>query len=197
MMISAILLAAGQSKRMGKLKQLIPLGNSTIVEQSIDNLLNSRVSEVIVVLGHEAEAIAQKISNRPVKIAINPAYIQGMTTSIVAGLKLVSDKAEAVMIALADQPFIDHQVINRLIDEFDTNKRGIIIPNYQGRNGHPIIFDIKYKDEILALGSQGQLSDVVHRHSEDVLRIIVDSENILFDIDTVQDYEQARRINAC
>ena len=99
------------------------------------------------------------------------------------------------MLALADQPFIDCQIINRLIDEFDTHNKGIVVPVCKGRSGHPVIFDLKYKDELLALGSQGQARDIKHRHPEDVLRIMVDSEKILIDIDTVQDYERALRIS--
>jgi molybdenum cofactor cytidylyltransferase len=81
-MISAIVLAAGEAKRMGRLKQLMPLGESTILEKTLDNLLGSKVSEVIVVLGHRAEEIKKIIAARPVKIALNPDYPQGMGTSI-------------------------------------------------------------------------------------------------------------------
>ncbi|MGA7677207.1 MAG: NTP transferase domain-containing protein, partial [Dehalococcoidia bacterium] len=87
-MVSAILLAAGQSKRMGKLKQLMPFGQSTIVEQAVDNLLGSAVDEVIVVVGYKAEDVIKAIAAKPVKVAINPDYEQGMSTSIMAGLNL-------------------------------------------------------------------------------------------------------------
>ncbi len=183
-MISAILLAAGQSKRMGKPKQLMPLGNSTIVEQSIDNLLNSRVSEVIVVLGYEAEAVAEKVATRPVKIAINPAYHQGMSTSIVTGLNLVSDKAGAVMLALADQPFVDSQTINSLMEAFVAHNRGIAIPVYRGRRGHPVIFAIRYKGELLKLKGDIGGREIIERHPDDVLEVAVNCEGICIDIDT-------------
>jgi len=187
-MVSAILLAAGESKRMGKPKQLMLLGNSTIVEQTIDNLLNSRVSEVIIVLGYKAEAVVEKIATRPVKIAINPAYPQGMSTSIVTGLNLINDKAKAVMLALADQPFIDSQTISRLIDEFDSHDKGIAIPVYQGRRGHPVIFAIKYKEELLGLTGDigGRL--IIERHPDDILEISVSTESINIDIDTIDGY---------
>jgi molybdenum cofactor cytidylyltransferase len=187
-MVSAILIAAGESKRMGKLKQLMPLGRKTVVEQTIDNLLNSKVSEVIVVLGYKAEAVVEKIATRPVKIAINPAYHQGMSTSIVTGLNLVSDKAKAVMLALGDQPFIDSQTINRLTDEFDSHDKGIAIPVYQGRRGHPVIFAIKYKEELLSLTGDigGRL--IIERHPDDILEVAVSTESINIDIDTIDSY---------
>ncbi len=129
-MISAILLAAGEAKRMGKLKQLMTLGGKSILEHSIDNFLASRVSEVIVVLGCEAEVVVKKVAARPVKIAMNPAYREGMSGSIVRGLDLVSDGGRAVMLALADQPFVDSRVIDRMIDEFNTHNKGIVVPVY-------------------------------------------------------------------
>jgi len=191
-MLSAILLAAGQSKRMGKLKQLMPLGGKTILEQTVDNLLNSRVSEVIVVLGYKAEAMAEKVATRPVKIAVNPAYHQGMSTSIVTGLNLINDKARAVMLALADQPFVDSQTINRLIGEFDSHNKGIAIPVYHGRRGHPVIFAVKYKEELLGLTGDigGRL--IIDHHPDDILEVAVNCEGICIDIDTVDSYHLER-----
>ena len=195
-MISAILLAAGESKRMGGLKQLmlLGLGEKTILEHSIENLLSSRVNEVIVVLGYEAERVAERIADRPVRIVVNPAYREGMSASIARGVELVDDRARAIMLALADQPFIDCHIIDCLIDEFDTNNKGIVVPVYKGRSGHPVIFNAKYKEELLALGSQGQARDIKNSHPEDVLRVVVNSEKVIVDIDTVQDYERAQRI---
>ena len=187
-MVSAIVLAAGESKRMGKLKQLMPLGTKTILEQTIDNLLDSRVSEVIVVVGYKAEALVEKVATRPVKIAVNPAYHQGMSTSIVAGLNLVNDKARAVMLALADQPFIDSQTINRLIDEFDSRTKGIAIPVYQSRRGHPVIFAVKYKGELLRLKGDIGGREIIEQHPDDVLEVAVNCEGICIDIDTVDSY---------
>ena len=91
--VSAILLAAGRASRMGKLKQLMPLGESTILEQTLDNLLASKVSEVIVVLGYKAEEITRRLSGRPAKVVVNPLYRKGIGTSIAAGLKFVEPEA--------------------------------------------------------------------------------------------------------
>ncbi len=190
-MVSAILLAAGESKRMGKPKQLMPFGRSTILEQTIDNLLNSKVSEVIVVLGHKAEEIKQKLATKPLKMALNPVYHQGMSTSIIAGLKLVDERARAIMLALADQPFIDSQVINRLVDEFCDHNKGIVIPTYQSRRGHPIIFAIKYKEELAGLKGDIGGRQIIEHHPDDVLEVAVDSPAINIDIDTTDDYNSS------
>lgn len=191
-MISAILLAAGESKRMGKLKQLMPLGEESILEHSLDNLLSSRVGEVILVLGSEAETVRKKVAARPVRITVNPDYRQGMSTSIARGLGSVSDSAGAVMLALADQPFIDSRVINRLIDEFDTHNKGIVVPVYQGRIGHPIIFAIKYRGELLGLSGDTGGKEIIDRHPDDVLEVSVDSEDIHIDIDDMVSYEREK-----
>ena len=131
-LISVVILAAGESKRMGKPKQLMPLGRTTILEQTVANCLNSEVNEVIVVLGYRAEEARSIIATQPVKLAINPNYQRGMSTSIMAGLNMVDSRAQAVMLALGDQPFIDSQTLNRLIDEFYDHDKGIVIPVYRG-----------------------------------------------------------------
>jgi len=187
-MVSAILLAAGKAKRMGKLKQLMPLGGTTILEQAIDNLLNSAVGEVIVVVGYRAEEVIEKIATKPVKIAINPIYHQGMSTSIVAGLNLVDNSARAVMLALADQPFVDSQTINRLIGEFSTHDKGIAVPPYRGRSGPPVLFAIKYKGELLGLKGDIGGRQIIREHPDDILEVAVDSESINIDIDTMGNY---------
>jgi len=183
--VSAILLAAGESKRMGKFKQLMPLGNSTMVEQTTDNLLSSGVSEVIVVLGHRAEEVMKRVATKPIKIALNPIYHQGMGTSIVAGLNLVDSRAQAVMLVLGDQPFVDSQTIDRLIEEFDAHDKGIALPVYQGRRGHPIIFSIKYKAQLSGLKGDIGGREIIKEHPEDILEVAVECEGINIDIDTM------------
>jgi molybdenum cofactor cytidylyltransferase len=188
-MISAILLAAGQSKRMGELKQLMPFGQSTIVEQAVDNLLGSAVDEVIVVVGYKAEDVIKAIAAKSIKLVINPDYEQGMSTSIIAGLKLVRGKVQGVMLAMGDQPLVDSQTINRLIEEFYNHDKGIAVPTYQGRRGHPIIFAIKYKKQLLKLRGDVGGRQIIKDHPDDVLEVAVDSESIVADFDTTDDYQ--------
>jgi molybdenum cofactor cytidylyltransferase len=194
-MISAILLAAGESNRIGQPKQLMPFGRSTILERTIDNLLNSAVSETIVVLGYRNEEIRQTISGKPVKIAINPDYQQGMSASIIAGLKQVDKRARAVLIALGDQPFVDSQTITSLVEAFIANKRGIIIPVYQGRRGNPVIFAVRYKGELLNLKGDVGGREIIKRHPDDVLEVTVNCEGVLLDIDTAENYTSIIKLN--
>jgi molybdenum cofactor cytidylyltransferase len=194
-MISAILLAAGESNRMGQPKQLMPFGQSTTLERTIDNLLNSAVSETIVVLGYRNEEIRQTISGKPVKIAINPDYQKGMSASIIAGLKQIDKRARAVLLALGDQPFVDSQTINSLVEAFIANKKGIIIPVYQGRRGNPVIFAIKYKGELSNLKGDIGGRDIIKCHPDDVLEVAVNCEGVSLDIDTAENYTSMIKLN--
>ena len=187
-MVSVVLLAAGKAKRMGKLKQLMPLGTSTIIEKTVDNLLGSSAGEVIVVLGHKAEDIKKKLATSDVKITFNPLFEKGMGTSIAAGLKLVDSNAKAVMLTLADQPFIKSQTIDKLIKAFEESDKGIVIPVYQDKPGHPIIFSLKYKAELEDLSGDIGGREIIKRHPEDVLIVAIDDEGVIIDIDTMDSY---------
>jgi molybdenum cofactor cytidylyltransferase len=187
-MISSILLAAGESRRMGQPKQLMSFGQHTILEQAIDNLVNSAVSETVVVLGHKAEELVKTITNKPVKIALNPDYQQGMSTSIIAGLNLIDSRARAIMLAMGDQPFVDSQTINSLLEAFVAHNKGIIIPVHQGRRGHPAIFAIRYRDELLRIVGDIGGREIIDRHPDDVLEVAVDCEGVCIDIDTMDTY---------
>lgn len=185
--VSAIILAAGESRRMGQLKQLLPLGDSTILERTIDKILGSTVNEVIVVLGHQAAEVRQKIAGRPIKIVVNPDYPKGMASSIAAGLKFVDSQAEAVMLVLGDQPYVDSLTINRLIDAFASHNKGIAIPTYQGQRGHPLIFSRKYDEPLARLSGDIGGREIISQHPEDVLEVAVNCPGVVTDIDTPPD----------
>jgi len=187
-MVSAILLAAGESKRIGKPKLLLPFGKGTILGQTIDNLLSSKVGEVIVVVGYRAQEMIKAIANRPVKVVVNPFYHQGMSTSIIVGLSLVDDKAQRLMVALADQPIINNKVFNRLVEESLGADKGITIPIYRGKRGNPIIFSTKYKEELLSLKGDVGGKQIIKQHLDDILEVAIDSESINIDIDTMGNY---------
>ncbi|MDP2931768.1 MAG: molybdenum cofactor cytidylyltransferase [Chloroflexota bacterium] len=187
-MVSAILLAAGESRRMGQSKLLLSFGGSTILEHALDNLLKSRVDEVIVVIGNQADEMRKRIASRPVKVITNPDFRQGMATSVTRGLNLVNPKSSAIMLVLADQPLIDSQTINKLIDAFASHDRGIVIPVYRGKRGHPIIFASKYREALLQLKGDVGGRELVGQHLGDILEVPVDSPGVALDIDTPDDY---------
>ena len=192
MFTSAILLAAGESRRMGRMKLLQPLGAKTILEQALDNLLCSLVDEVIVVVGYQAEEVIGRIAQRSAKIAFNPRYRQGIGTSIVAGLPLVERQAQAIMITLADKPLIESCIIDELIENFAQHDKGIVIPVFGGRRGHPVIFSIKYLEELMTLKGDVGAREIVNRHPGDVLEVPVESEGVILDINTLKDLQRLR-----
>ena len=197
-MISGIILAAGESRRMGKLKQILPFGNSTIIETVIDNLLCAKLDEVIVILGHAMEKVKPVILNKPVKIVYNPDYKNGMLTSVQCGVLAInktvdgsaSNRAkDGFLIALVDQPFLTHNLIKNLIEEFYQTNKGIVLPTYNCRRGHPVIFDIKYASEILALSEDSEgLREIVRKHQDDIHKVPVNTDSIIRDIDYWEDY---------
>jgi len=196
-MISAIILAAGRSERMSGLKQLMPWRQSTVLEQTVDNFLGSTANEVIVVMGYRAEEVRRVLAAKPVRWVINPDYAQGMSASIIAGLSLVDDQTQAVMLALGDQPLINCQTINRLIDEFSSGDKGIVIPTYRGKRGHPVIFAMTYKEQLLQLKGDIGGRQIIARYPEDTLEVAVDCEGVCIDIDTVESYYSIKPDTEC
>ncbi len=192
-MISAILLAAGKSRRMGKPKLLMPFGQSTIVGQAIDNLLSSVVDEVIVVVGYRAKEAIKTLVTKPIRLVTNPGYEQGMSTSIIAGLNIVDSQAQAVMLALGDQPLVNSQTINKLVKGFYNHDKGIAVPTCQGRRGHPIIFAIKYREKLLELKGDMGGRQIIKDHPDDILEVAVNCEGIYIDIDTVDNYHLEKK----
>lgn len=192
--ISAIILAAGESKRMGESKLLLKWREASIFEDTVDNYLASAVNEVNVILGNRATEMEKIIGDRSVTVAINPAYTKGMSTSIVIGINVMSPRTQGIMLALADQPSITSQTIDKLIQVFQQRKKGIILPTYHGQRGNPVIFDIKYRNELLAL--QGDIGgrEIVHRHYDDVQEVSVDNRGVLIDIDTPEDYKRQKPV---
>jgi molybdenum cofactor cytidylyltransferase len=188
--ISALLLAAGRGERMGGVKQLLPLGGQRMIEAALRNLHNARLDEIIVVLGFAAEEIRPLVQGRErVKIVINTRFQEGMSTSIQQGLREISPRSKGILIALADQPFIPPEVINALIEGFQTGAKGIVLPVYQGKRGHPVILDRKkYEGELLALQGDVGGKEIVRNHPEDVLEIAIASKGVVIDIDAPEDY---------
>lgn len=190
--ISTVILAAGESKRMGKAKLLLPYKQTTIIEDVVHNCLSSKSDKVIVVLGAHREKILPLIKHLPVSAVYNSDYKKGMLSSIQSGIRSLSADTQAIVFALSDQPGIPGEVIDRLIENFDKTKKGILLPVFLQRRGHPILIDLKYREEILNLSSDIGLRGLVHEHSKDILEVPVDCPNILKDIDTPADYKRSR-----
>jgi len=187
-MIFGIVLAAGESKRMGRPKQLLPFGKQTLIETVIDHVLQSQIEKIMVVLGANEEIISKRLAKYPVSTVFNPQYQEDMLSSIQLGFKAIAKDATAAIIILGDQPTIPGWVIDSIINAYRSSGKGIIIPIHQKRRGHPVLIDYKYRNEVATLDPAIGLRALVHEHPEDVEEVIIESPAILKDIDYPEDY---------
>lgn len=191
-MISAILLAAGQSTRMGRPKQLLPWKGKPLLHHSLESIIGSDADEAILVLGHEADRIRETLPALPIKIVINPDYNEGMASSLRQGLLAMDPGSEAFMVFLADQPGIGPEIINALIRAFRNAdpRRGIVRPVYRGRRGHPVLIGARYLKEALQLRGDVGARRILMDHPGDILEVDVDQDAVLKDIDTPDEYRE-------
>jgi molybdenum cofactor cytidylyltransferase len=182
---SAILLAAGRSSRMGAFKPLLPFGNKTVIECCIDSLRNGGVETIVVVLGHRADDVRKKLTG--VRFAINPDPDSEMGASIAVGLREIPENTQAILIALADHPAVPASVVASVIEEW-VEGASIVIPTWQGRGGHPVLVDLRFRSELLNLTESGGLRALFESRREAVRRVAVESPFIARDMDTWDDY---------
>jgi molybdenum cofactor cytidylyltransferase len=196
---AAIVIAAGESRRMGQPKQLLPWGAHTIIEQVVSTLRQAPLDEIVVVLGHRAAEIAAKIpaisaSTPIVKIVTNSRYLEGMLTTIQHGISSLDDDVRATYIVLCDQPQIKAGTLAKLRVAFEQTGKGIVVPSHQMRRGHPLLIDLrKYRAEILAIDGPPGLQKLLRNHPDDILHVNFDDPSVLADLDTPEDYQQAVR----
>jgi len=193
--IWAVVLAAGESKRMGRPKQLLPYGPSTILENVLDKALASPVDGTLVVLGAAAERIAPLLSKRPVETVLNPDFRSGMLSSVRCGLRALPGSARAALIFLGDQPEVSPATARLVIEEYRRTARGLVLPVHWGRGGHPLLIDLKYREEIGLLSAGIGLRELLSRHPDDTLRIEVDDPGVSLDIDTPEDYDARIKVD--
>jgi molybdenum cofactor cytidylyltransferase len=188
---AAILLAAGRSRRMGAFKPLLPFGAHTVIETCINNLLAAGCDEVIVVVGHRAEEVRARVSHLPVRFALNDQVGSEMGVSIARGVEELTagdDAAGAVLIALADHPAVTAGEIEEVIAAHRRTGARLVVPEWQGRGGHPVLVSLALRASLLNLDSTGGLRSLFEAHAGEVLRVPVASPYVARDMDTWEDY---------
>lgn len=192
-MISAIILAAGKSLRMGFPKLLLPIEGKSLLQHVIDSALKSKVDDVVVVLGAEAAKLKREIKPGKARIIVNTSYEEGQSTSLRAGLQSINPKSRAVIILLGDQPFINKATINALVDKYQESGSPVVAPVYNGKRGNPVLFDRSLIPELLsASGDQGGRK-IVEKYIDRIATIEIDSAIVGIDIDTWDDYQKMSR----
>ncbi len=187
--VAAIVLAAGQSQRMGAFKPLLPFGDKTVIETCIAHLRDGGVGSVIVVLGQgpQAEELKAHLKDSQVTFAINPDPTSEMSASISSGVRQLPVQTKVVVITPGDHPAVPSEVVAILIDEWKKGAR-LVMPTWNGRGGHPVLIDLSFRDELLNLHSDRGLKALFDDRPEHVCRISVGSNYIARDMDTWDDY---------
>jgi molybdenum cofactor cytidylyltransferase len=203
-MVSAVVLAAGMSTRMGQNKLLLNFRDKPLIVHAVDTLLASDIDEVIVVLGHETEKVRDQLERRvglaskadaqkPVRLVQNPDYQNGLSTSVRTGVEAVSRQANGIMIYLADQPLLEPEDVNRLVAGFAAAKeidKSIVVPFFRGERGNPVILDASLRDSILGIVGDVGCKGVIKRYPEKVYAIEMENDHVVRDVDDVQAYER-------
>ena len=185
--VAAIILAAGQSKRMGAFKPLLPFGKQSVIKSCIQYLEDGGVESIVVVLGHRSDDVRKHLADTSVSFAFNPDPQSEMGASIAAGVGELPSNARATLIALVDYPAIPSSVVSALIAEWAHGSR-LVKPTSNGRGGHPVLVDLSLRDELLGLNPKLGLKGLFDKQSGEVKRLEVDSPYIARDIDTWDDY---------
>jgi molybdenum cofactor cytidylyltransferase len=186
----AIVLAAGSSTRMKRQKLLLPYNGKTMVEEVIMNAKQVVNENILVVLGSDHYEIRNQISILPISICLNRDYKKGMLSSVICGFKAVPEDAKAVLVFLGDQPQIPSSVAELVIKAWKDSESSIIIPVFEGRRGHPVLIETKYKPEIERLDPDKGLRQLMLDFPGEILEVECSQPEILRDIDTPGDYNK-------
>ena len=190
--IAAVVLAAGASTRMGTAKQLLEIDGRPLVQHVLDNVQRSGIGEIILVLGHSAEAIQRELKLEGAKVVLNENFLQGMGTSLKSGLAAVDSKVQAALIVLADQPFVRPETLDQLIAEHERTRPQIVIPTYRGFRGNPVLLDRSVFPEVMGLSGDIGCRAIFGEHQDGIVKLEVGDVGILLDIDQKRDYESLR-----
>jgi molybdenum cofactor cytidylyltransferase len=193
--IWAIVLAAGESRRMGEPKMVMPFGGNTIIETVIENATLPQIHKIIIVTGGWKEEVMNVLKKKDFVIITNENYKSGMFSSVQAGIRGLPESASAFMILHGDMPMVGQGVVNKLTEAFSRSGKGIAIPVYEGRRGHPVLISMRFHDELLAMSPDMALRDFMEVRAGDILEV-ESSPEVLRDIDTREDYYKELKLKS-
>ena len=191
-MLAAVILAAGESRRMGQPKALLPYRGRAFLDHLIGVTRHPRIGLTRVVLGAGAEEIREKLKLDPAGVVVNPHWEKGQLSSIKAALRsLPPGTTEGILLCLVDQPLISTALVDRLIKQFDSSAKPIVIPTYNGKRGHPVLFRSALYDELLAAPLDLGARAVVWTHAADVLEVPTDEEGVILNLNDPETLKRA------
>ncbi len=185
--IAAILLAAGQSKRMGSNKQLLSLSGKPFIRHCLDNLLEGGLHDIVVVLGPTGQEIEPVIADLPVSIAWNTAEESDMADSVRIGLGALPEHITGVLVCLGDHPLVTAATVKHIITSCTPHPDKIIIPVFNGKKGHPTFFPRAVIEEIFTVAT---LRDIIHQDAERIALVDISDPGVTVDIDTPEDFQR-------
>lgn len=186
-----IVLAAGKSERMGRRnKLLLEIDDETIIERAVRTAVDSHIGDTIVVVGADGERVEEVITKLQVRVIHNADYAQGMASSIRAGVRAAGRGRTGYGICLGDMPDVQPSTFEHLAGALHENPQSIVIPVYEGMDGHPVFFGSRFYDSLLNLRGDAGGRDLIDRNPYAVIRIPVSDSGILMDIDTDADFSR-------
>ncbi len=186
------MLAAGASRRFGSQKLLADLRGKPVVRWSVERVLEAHPGEVIVVVGHEGDAVSAALEGLAVRVTMNEGWSEGIGSSLRAGIGALSSETDAAMIVLGDEPTVKSADVVALLDAYAASDKRIVVPSYRGEHAHPVIFARQLFGELLAIGGDRGARDVIASDPGRVLVVHFDAPPPR-DVDTL---EQLRSLSA-
>lgn len=190
--VGGIVLAAGQSARMGRNKLLLPWGEATVIEQTVRAARSTDLSGIIAVTGHDAPQVSRLPGLAGATIVHNARYEQGMLSSVQTAIRLAPPEWAAAVVLLGDQPMVGPAIINQILAAYARRPAGLVVPRYAGRRGNPVLIDRRYFGELLALPPEAAPRALLERHPDDIYWLDIADGAILHDLDVPEDYDRWR-----
>jgi molybdenum cofactor cytidylyltransferase len=192
--VSAILLAAGESQRMGRTNKLtLPIRRVPLLRHVALTLLSANLEEIVVVVGHEARTARMLLADLPLEVVTNPRYQEGQMTSVECGMQELRQPCAGVMVCLSDQPLLEIADINTLITAFQYHcPTSVLVPTYQGRRGNPVILSSRHHKSILDGKRNLGCRNFIENNPELVCPWEMDKDHVVFDLDTPEDFNRLR-----
>ena len=176
---------------MGRPKPLLAWSGTTLIQHQVRCLLDGGAAEVVVVLGHEADAVAPYVDGPNVRVVVNPDYCQGRSTSVKAGLRAIDPSAAAVLLLAVDQPRTS-AIVSTIVTSHVESNALITSPRHGGRGGHPLVFAASLKDELAAINEESEgVREVFQRHRSQVNEVIIHDPMVRLDLNTPEEYAEA------
>jgi molybdenum cofactor cytidylyltransferase len=191
-MIGAVILAAGQSRRMGSQKLLLPFAGQTVIGHIVGQVLAAPVERTVVVTAQDGDAIRLALAGRPVTFVANPDPTGEMLESVRCGLRALPPECTAAIVVLGDQPTIRTELIADLVRSFHSTRARIVVPSFQGRRGHPLLFSADYFADVLTQHDGVGLRGLLQAHPSEIDELEVADAAELNDMDSPEDYNHAR-----